>query len=131
MLIPSSGPGSATAPNGDPMLVTAGKEGRIYLIDANNLGGYNTQYITDGHQMNNDDPAPYDRVLGEYYYYQANGHPTTFANNPTYYNGEFYEGLGGGTTATRYLPEVGFSVANFPFSSTPHTGIQPTSNFTT
>ena len=62
---------------------------------------FNTQYIIDGHQMANDDPAPYDRVLGEYYYYQANGHPTTFANNqtdkgydtPSYFNGRFYIGL--------------------------------------
>ena len=57
MLIPSSGAGSMTAPNGDPMLVTMGKEGRIYLIDADNLGGYNTQYITDGNETTNADPA--------------------------------------------------------------------------
>jgi hypothetical protein len=139
LLIPATGPGSATAPNGDPMLVTAGKEGRIYLLDANNLGGYNTQYITDGHEMANDDPAPYDRVLGEYYYYQANGHSTTFANNqtdkgyeiPSYFNGRFYIGLGDSSVSTLQAPEVGFNVANFPFTSTPHTGVQPSPSFTT
>ncbi|HEY2762198.1 MAG TPA: hypothetical protein VGI75_15675, partial [Pirellulales bacterium] len=58
LLIPSTGPEARTAhfdsatgtynvqadSIGDPMLVTAGKEGQIYLIHANNLGGYNTQY---------------------------------------------------------------------------------------
>ncbi len=135
-LIPSTGPGSATAPNGDPMLVTAGKEGRIYLIDANNLGGYNTQYVIDGNEMTNNDPAPYDRVLGEYYYYEANGHPTVKANMeddsfsfPAYFNGEIYIGISND-------PELGFNVTattpNFFFTSAvPRTGVEPAPNFTT
>ncbi len=134
-LIPSTGPGSATAPNGDPMLVTAGKEGRIYLIDANNLGGFNTQYVVDGNEMTSNDPAPYDRVLGEYYYYEANGHPTVKANTeddsfsfPAYFNGEFYIGISSD-------PELGFNVTattpNFFFTSAvPRTGVEPAPNFT-
>ena len=61
LLIPSTGSEAETAyynattqtytiqnnGGGDPMLVTAGKEGRIYLLDANNLGGYNTAYDTE------------------------------------------------------------------------------------
>jgi hypothetical protein len=124
LLIPSSGPGSATAPNGDAMLVTAGKEGRIYLIDAGNMGGFNTQYVTDGHDVSGSaattDPAPYDRVLGEYFYRQANGNPTIFANDqtnkgymmPSWFNGKFYVGLSGAN-------EVGFSPASFFFPAGP------------
>ncbi len=125
LLIPSTGPGSATAPNGDSMLVTAGKEGRIYLIDAGNMGGFNTQYVIDGRDIDSTtnslvNPAPYDRVLGEYYYRQANGNPTIFANDqtnkgyeiPSYFNGEFYVGLSG-------AKEVGFSVSNFFFPAGP------------
>src|SRR5207248_2847960 len=82
------GPGAMTAPNGHQMLVTAGKEGRIYLIDAGNMGGFNTQYVIDGREIDSTtnsavDPAPYDRVLGEYYYRQANGNPGIFANGLT------------------------------------------------
>jgi Dockerin type I domain/PQQ enzyme repeat len=144
LLIPTTGPGSATAPNGDPMLVTAGKEGRIYLIDANNMGGFNTQYVTDGREIDSTtnsavDPAPYDRVLGEYYYVQANGSSGTYANNqtdkgydiPSYFNGRIYVGLGASSVSTLQSPEQGFNVATFPFSSTPHTGVQPTPSFTT
>lgn len=123
LLIPSTGPGSATAPNGDPMLVTAGKEGRIYLIDANNMGGFDTQYVIDGHDVDSTtnttvNPAPYDRVLGEYYYRQANGNPTIIANDqtnqgyeiPSYFNGHFYVGLS-------KADELSFSIANFLFPS--------------
>ncbi|HZZ26641.1 MAG TPA: dockerin type I domain-containing protein [Pirellulales bacterium] len=138
MLIPSIGAGSTTAPNGDPLLVTAGKEGRIYLIDANNLGGYNTQYVVDGNESTNADPAPYDRVLGEYYYFEANGNPGTLANNqtdkgydtPSYFDGQFYVGLGAGSVGTLQSPQQGFIAADFFFTSTPHTGIQPTPIFT-
>jgi hypothetical protein len=100
-LIPASGPGYSN-PSGDQMLVTAGKEGRLYLLDAGNLGGYNTAYITGGFETTNQDPSSYDRVLGEYYYYEAS-HPGTNANNQTYkmystasyFNGDIYFTLGG------------------------------------
>src|SRR5439155_7572748 len=129
LLIPSTGPGSATAPNGDAMLVTAGKEGRIYLIDSGNMGGFNTQYVIDGHDSadNNNDPgenpAPYDRVLGEYYYFQANGNPTTYANNqtnkgymiPGWFNGKLYVGLSGANL-------VGFTPASLLFPAGPTSG---------
>ena len=131
LLIPTTGPGAMTAPDGDAMLVLAGKEGRIYLLDAGNLGGYNTQYITDGHQTagaknNTSDPtanpAPYDNILGEYYYAQAHGviesktGLVVVANNqtnhgyaiPSYFNGRFYLALGG-------TAEMGFNVSSFYF----------------
>ncbi len=124
LLIPSTGPGSATAPNGDQMLVTAGKEGRVYLIDAGNMGGFNTQYVTDGHDVSGSaattNPAPYDRVLGEYFYRQANGNPTIFANDqtnkgyeiPSWFNGKIYVGLSGAN-------ELGFTVSSLLFPAGP------------
>jgi hypothetical protein len=95
-ILPASGPGFSN-PSGDQMLVTAGKEGRLYLLDAGNLGGFNTAYITDGFETTAHDPSGYDRVLGEYYYYEST-HSTVFANNQTnkmystasYFNGDIY-----------------------------------------
>jgi hypothetical protein len=153
LLIPSSGLDARTAhfnsatqtwniqadSTGDPMLVLAGKEGRVYLIDANNMGGFNTQYITDGDQTTNNDPAPYDRVLGEFYYFETTaGNSGTKANNqtykgydiPSYFNGEIYVGLGGGSTGTMYVGQLGFDLASFPFTSAvPRTGVEPAPNF--
>lgn len=155
LLIPSTGPDARTAhfnsgtgtytvqadSTGDPMLVTAGKEGRIYLIDANNMGGFNTQYITNGNQLTANDPAPYDRVIGEFYYYETtSGHSGTKANNqtykgydiPSYFNGELYVGLGGGSGSnTTYVGQLGFALASFPFQPgiSPRTGVEPTPNF--
>src|SRR5262249_54749114 len=65
------------------------------------------------------DPAQYDRVLGEYYYYESS-HPGTVLGNesmraystPTYFNGEVYVGLSNG-------PEIGLSVASLQAPSSP------------
>ena len=85
------------------------------------------------------DPAPYDRILGEYYYRQANGNPTIYANDQTdkgysiagYFNGEIYMGLGAGSTTTLQSPEQGFALTDFVFKAGPRTGIEPIPNFTT
>ncbi len=156
LMLPTSGPGAVTAhydnvnqvytvehnTTGDSILVFAGKEGRIYMVDASNLGGFNTGYdVSGGPNTSNADPAPFDRIIGEFYYYQYNGHPTTLANNqtykgydiPSYFNGELYIGLGGGSTGTRYVPELGFDVTAFPFvpgATSSRTGIEPVPNFT-
>jgi hypothetical protein len=140
LLIPSTGPGSVTAPDGDPMIVIAGKEGRIYLLDADNLGGYNTAYDVSGApNTTNADPAPFDRVLGEYYYYETeSGNSATKANTgvdsfslPSYFNGDFYIGINS-------AKEMGFNVTsttpNFFFTPGPtssRTGVEPTPNFLT
>ncbi|HEY2759674.1 MAG TPA: hypothetical protein VGI75_03005, partial [Pirellulales bacterium] len=108
--------------------------------DANNLGGYNTQYITAGNELLNTDPAPYDHVIGEFYYYQTtSGHSGTAANNqtykgydiPSYFNGELYVGLGGGSGSnTTYVGQLGFNLTNFPFTTaSPRIGIEPMPNF--
>ena len=80
---------TATVPGhvGDPMLVTGGKEGRVYLIDRDDMGGFNTSYFSNnatdtsatyangttvfsspGNGVPNQGPdaISYDRVLGEY-----------------------------------------------------------------
>ncbi len=143
LLIPTTGPGSATAPDGDPMLATAGKEGRLYLLDADNLGGYDTSYdVSNSANTGNTDPAPYDNVLGEFYYYQYLN-PGTAANNqtykgydiPSYFDGEIYWGLGGGSTGSTYAPELGFSVSSLLFPTSVakanRTSTYATPNFTT
>jgi hypothetical protein len=124
MMIPSTGPGSMTAPDGDPMLVTGGKEGRIYLLDAGNLGGFNTAY--DPFQTTNNDPSPYDRVLGEYYYYGALN-PGVGANSGSdkiyatagYLNGNIYIGIGGNASNGIYLPEIGMPVSSLLAGTSP------------
>ncbi len=86
-LIPSNITSTVPGHVGDPMLVTGGKEGRIYLIDRNNMGGFNTGYFSNnatdssatyangtavfsspGNGVPNvgPDAISYDRVLGEY-----------------------------------------------------------------
>jgi hypothetical protein len=131
-LIPSVGPDAITAPNGDPVLVTGGKEGRLYLLDADNLGGYNTQFVVDGHErQTNADPAPYDRALGEFYYAEFLT-PTTLANSsgfkiygsPSYLNGEVYASF-------QSKPVLGFSVANLFWNSPVHSAVQTSPNFQT
>ena len=118
LLIPASGPGYSN-PDGDPMLVTGGKEGRLYLLDADNLGGFNTTYITEGYETTNQDPSSFDHVLGEFYYYEST-HPGTNANNqsdklydsPSYFNGNIYFGLSG-------VHELEISVASLLAATSP------------
>ncbi|HUB27724.1 MAG TPA: dockerin type I domain-containing protein [Tepidisphaeraceae bacterium] len=138
LMIPASGPGYSN-PDGDPMLVVAGKEGRIYLLDDGDLGGYNTAYIADGYETTNQDPSSFDHVLGEYYYYEA-ANPGTDANNqtykgydtPSYFNGNIYIGLGGGSTGTKYLPEWEISVASLlAKTSPPGSGVYTTISHST
>jgi hypothetical protein len=132
LLIPSTGAGSMTAPDGDAMLTAAGKEGRLYLIDADNLGGYNTAYVADGFELTNEDPSGFDRVLGEFYYYEylnpgndANNESDRGYDTQSYFNGEVFIGLGQGT-----LPELGFSVSSLITGTVPpDTGVGTSPNF--
>jgi hypothetical protein len=48
----------------------------------------------------------------------------------SYFNGRFYASWANNSAAS-YQPELGFNVASFPFSSVPHTGVQPSPTFTT
>ena len=124
LMIPTTGPGAMTAKNGDPMLVTGGKEGRIYLLDADDLGGFNPAYYAE-YGTTNADPSSFDDVLGEYYYYGAT-HPGTYANNstdkiydtPSYLNGVIYIGIGGNASNSTYLPEFAIPVSSLLVENT-------------
>jgi hypothetical protein len=132
LLIPSSVPGYSN-PSGDQMLVTAGKEGRLYLLDAGNLGGYNTAYVSGGHETTADDPSPFDHVLGEYYYYEST-HSTVLANNQTnkmystasYFNGNIYFTLGG--TNEREIAVSSLISSNQPLTGSVYSTIAATSS---
>ncbi len=75
---------------GDPMLICGGKEGRIYLIDQDNLGGFNDTYPSpldvSGNPVIGPDPSTFDRVLGEY---SVNG--IDVQTNQYYSTGAFYQ----------------------------------------
>jgi fibronectin type 3 domain-containing protein len=96
LLLPASA-GSATHPN---LMVGAGKEGRIYLIDRNNMGGYGGDAAGDG-------ASGTDRVVQETTTGAVNGSLGT----PTFFNGALYYVGGYGDQART------FSLANGVLSS--------------
>jgi hypothetical protein len=75
LLLPASA-GSAAHPN---LMVGAGKEGRIYLIDRNNMGGYHGDAAGDGNSGT-------DNVVQE----TATGAINASFDTPTFYNGILY-----------------------------------------
>jgi fibronectin type 3 domain-containing protein len=97
LLLPASA-GSAAHPN---LLVGAGKEGRIYLIDRNNMGGYHGDAGGDGNSGT-------DNVVQETVAGAINGSLDT----PTYYNGSLYYVGGYGDEART------FTISNAVMSST-------------
>jgi fibronectin type 3 domain-containing protein len=97
LLLPSSA-GSAAHPN---LMVGAGKEGRVYLIDRNNMGGYHGDAAGDGNSGT-------DNVVQE----TAPGAVNGTLDTPTFFNGSLYYAGGYGDTAKT------FTVANGVLSST-------------
>jgi hypothetical protein len=79
-------PSTLTDAAGNPMLVFGGKESRIYLLDQDNLGKFNTAYPSTGDA----DPRLYDQVLGEYATDGVNGTTEGVYSTPSYFDGEFY-----------------------------------------
>ncbi|HET6328127.1 MAG TPA: fibronectin type III domain-containing protein, partial [Planctomycetaceae bacterium] len=106
LLLPASA-GSAAHPN---LMVGSGKEGRIYLIDRNNMGGYNGDAAGDGNSGT-------DNVVQE----TATGAINGSLDTPTFYNGVLYYVGGYGDKART------FTVANGVMSSTSVT--QSTDNY--
>jgi fibronectin type 3 domain-containing protein len=96
LLLPASA-GSAAHPN---LMVGAGKEGRIYLIDRNNMGGYHGDAAGDGNSGS-------DNVVQETGTGAINGSLDT----PTFFNGVLYYVGGYGDPART------FTVANGVISS--------------
>ena len=101
-------PNSLTDTAGNPMLVTGGKEGRIYLLDRNNLGKFNYAYVQDGFETTSQDPRPFDRVVGEFPAHVVNVNANDTYSAATYFNGDFYYGLAS-------EPGWAFSVAQFEY----------------
>jgi hypothetical protein len=98
---------------GDPMLMFGGKESRLYLLDADNLGKFNTSYPMTG----DSDPKLYDRVLGEYAGAGIDGTSSGIYATPAYLNGEVY-------FAPLSADSVAFNVSSFATSPTPvETGV--------
>jgi len=97
LLLPASA-GSAAHPN---LMVGAGKEGRIYLIDRNNMGGYHGDAAGDGNSGT-------DNVVQETTTGAINGSLDT----PTFWSGVLYYVGGYGDPART------FTVANGVMSST-------------
>ena len=93
MLVPSSVTSTLPGHVGDPMLVEVGKEGRVYLLDQDNLGGFNPNFNnahvtvssngTVTRNPSNATPAiGDDRVLG-----QATGLGSSFSVPSFFMNG--------------------------------------------
>jgi fibronectin type 3 domain-containing protein len=97
LLLPASA-GSAAHPN---LMVGSGKEGRIYLIDRDNMGGYHGDAAGDGNSGT-------DNIVQETGYGTINGSLDT----PTFFNGVLYYVGGYGDQART------FTVANAAISST-------------
>jgi fibronectin type 3 domain-containing protein len=97
LLLPASA-GSAAHPN---LMVGSGKEGRIYLIDRDNMGGYHGDAAGDGNSGT-------DNVVQE----TATGAINGSLDTPTFYNGVLYYVGGYGDEART------FTVLNGVMSST-------------
>ncbi len=102
LLIPNNVTSTVPGHVGDHMLVTGGKEGRIYLIDRDNMGGFNTSYpspTSNGTPIIGPDPSAYDRVLGEYSVNGVDNQNNQFYSSASYVfdgtNSLFYEALAG------------------------------------
>jgi fibronectin type 3 domain-containing protein len=107
ILLPASA-GSAAHPN---LMVGSGKEGRIYLIDRNNMGGYGGDAAGDGNSGS-------DNVVQE----TGAGAVDGSLDTPTFYNGVLYYVGGYGSDKART-----FTIANGVISSSSVT--QSTDNY--
>jgi hypothetical protein len=119
-LFPDSATSTVPGHVGDHMLITGGKEGRIYLLDRENLGGYNTGYPStrdaNGNPTISSDPSTFDRVLGEY---SVNG--VDVQTNQFYSTGSFYQNGGNPIffVGLGKKPNWQFNVGSFQAASSP------------
>jgi hypothetical protein len=83
----------------DHLLVTGSKESRIYLLNRDNMGGFNytasypftTDYTeTSTNYTQTEDPRFWDRALGEFMAGNINTVTNRLYGSPSYFNGRFY-----------------------------------------
>jgi hypothetical protein len=80
LLLPDN---AGNIPGHPHLLITGGKEGRIYLVDRDNMGKYNTAY---NGQATGTDPRAFDRVVGEI----PPSSGTNSQNNQYYTTGSYF-----------------------------------------
>jgi hypothetical protein len=105
-------PDSAGIPGHPHLLLAGGKEGRVYLIDRDNMGKFNLTYPKNATTSPYPDPLLYDRVLGEFQTNATNSQTHKMYSSPAYFNGSFY-------FATSGDPGRRFSVADFASGTIP------------
>jgi hypothetical protein len=88
LLLPDNAGNIAGHPH---LLIAGGKEGRIYLIDRDNMGKFNTAYNS---QPTGTDPRAFDRVVGEVPPPSGtNTQNNQFYTTGSYFNSKFYIAL--------------------------------------
>jgi hypothetical protein len=106
------------------LLITAGKEGRIYLLNRDNLGKFNLTYPKNATSTPYPDPRLYDQSFGEFTTNAINGQIHKMYSAAAYFDGSFY-------FATSTDPGRRFVLANFPSGTVPPGTTAPTPSQTT
>jgi len=110
---------AASIPGHPHLLITGGKEGRIYLIDRDNMGKFNLTYPKNATTAPYPDPRLYDRTLGEFQTNSTNSQTHKDYGTPAYFNGKFFVAVSGD-------PGRKFSVAGFASGTVPPGTFVPT-----
>jgi hypothetical protein len=84
---------SSDIPNHPHLLVIGGKEGRVYLIDRDNLGKYNFNYPDPPAGTSPADPRLYDHVLGEWPSQGIDQNNFRFYGPAAYFSGKIFVSL--------------------------------------
>ena len=115
-------PDSAGIPGHPHLLVTAGKEGRIYLIDRDNMGKLNLAYPKSNNPADVD-PRLYDRVFGGISDRHINTQTHKMYSSVAYFNGSFYFATAG-DPGRRFVvpapPRATYRRARFPQPAADH-----------
>ncbi len=107
MLILPDSVGSAAHPH---LMLVGGKEGRVYLLDRDNLGKFTPIAASPASQH----PSDYDKAVQEFQNSVDNSGSIKIYDTPAYFNGKFY--IHPGT-----IKGQAFAIANGAFNTTPQT----------